>query len=312
MFLMRRFFCAALCAGLLAMVLSGCAPAPAASSAAAVNSSPEAVSSSAPASAPASTPAPQPSYTQATHCYLGGQGTAVALYAQPEEGAQVIQPSIYRFYALETKGDWVYGCWGNELGWVSADVLSALDENRKEAFVLPQALNGEQQLQFLRATALFNAYICNNEGLLPDYNDTAAYNDEGWNAFADKAFSDYAAFEAAMHSLFTQEYLASRSSPEYGPMYHNIDGKLYISEGDRGRFGCAVEGYTVQEQTDSRIAFTMNFVFTTPVAEHRCSLPVEMTNTPDGWRFSDFTSGADDLRWMEAMGPAFDPWEGNA
>ena len=41
-------------------------------------------------------------------------------------------------------------------------------------------------------------------------------------------------------------------------------------------------------------------------------LPAAMERTADGWRFSDFTSGADDTRWMEAMGPDFDPFEGQA
>ena len=87
---------------------------------------------------------------------------------------------------------------------------------------------------------------------------------------------------------------------------------VYLIEADRGAWSCDVEGYTLTEQTDERIAFDVNFLFTTPVAQHRCSLPAAMERTADGWRFSDFTSGADDTRWMEAMGPDFDPFEGQA
>ena len=93
-------------------------------------------------------------------------------------------------------------------------------------------------------------------------------------------------------------------------MFMEINGGVYMIQADRGIWSCNVESYTLTEQTDTRLAFDVNFIFTTELAEYRCSLPAVMLKTDDGWRFDSFTSRSDDMRWMPAMGDDFDPYEG--
>ena len=328
---MKRTLCTLLAALCVCAAACGCAPgaqsasgaagpSAASSASSAASSSTSAASAALPASEPAES-APQPAGpAQMQQCmlpvYSGDGPVQTPLYAQADTASDVLAQLMPfdTVFVLREEGEFSEVCFGNWFGWMESSRLPAEAEARV-AVPLPEFLTAEQQRDFVRATALFNAYIARNEGLAVDYEQTKAVPREGYDydlTYAlDTAWASYADFDAAMRSLFTDEYLASRLDAQT-PFYRDIDGMVYLIEADRGAWSCDVEGYTLTEQTDERIAFDVNFLFTTPVAQHRCSLPAAMERTADGWRFSDFTSGADDTRWMEAMGPDFDPFEGQA
>lgn len=232
----------------------------------------------------------------------------VPLYAEPDMASPCLTPYVAAINVVARQGNWVYGCWGDKMGWVNLSMThyEVADEAFNPPLPLPDFMDDDQKVTFLKATNMFNVYIAHNVGLtgpLSDEVDSYDLDGKGWMAYRDASFDTYAEFDRAMHALFTDAYLSTHADS-----YREHDGKLYLVAGDRGSWECAVEGYTLTEQTDSRIAFDVNLIFRQKKGDSRCSLPCVMVKQENGWVFDDFTSAADDLRWMDAMGPDFDPW----
>jgi hypothetical protein len=243
----------------------------------------------------------------------------IPVYAEADTAAaQVAEvPASGHVWLLADQGEWLYILWGSQYGWVQSSALPRAEGKSTNSFSmpLPQFLSDEQKLEFLRATELFDAYLCHNFGLDMAYDETkeapGAGSDSNPTYARDAAWSSYADFDAALNEVFTPEYLASISAANDEPVYTNLDDQVYLIQADRGCWTCQVASYTPTEQTDERIAFDVELSYPTPVQDHRCTLPVVMEKSADGlWRFSKFTSYSDDINWMAAMGSDFDPWEG--
>lgn len=309
---MKRFIACLLCL-LMASFACGCGQKAAQDSSATSETAPPA-SSLAPASSSLaqeeqSEVQPGP-YASLQICRQAGEG-GLRMRAQPNTDSEILctVPQNAFVLALKEEGDWAYCCCGTYFGWMSAEYL---DKSWYPTPVpVPDFLTEEQQLLFIEGVSLFNAYstyVAGEHGFV-NMAESVTFDDGFWGA-PDWLYTSEDALRSALESVFTPEYVASESiltQDNTWPMVREQDGKLYCSSSDRGSWGADVTGYTLLQSEEDAITFDVHFLFG-EAQEWTCTLPIELVRTADGWRFSSFTTGRDDLRWMEQMGSNFDPW----
>lgn len=326
---MKRFLFAFLAATLLCG-LSACGISPVSASSAVPSGSlpapsstsvPQSASASQSVSAPVSRPQIKPisgPYLEAVP-YRTGEHETPVLYDAPQNGtALATLPAGTMVLVLDASGANVFCCWGSYAGWLPASTLVRVPaENSTPPMPIPQFLTEEQQLAFVQASMLFEAYSVNTAGFV-GIGTTGPMVELAESVFfqEDVAYASTAALRTALESVFTPDFVKSdfvldNENSRY--MIADHDGKFYVGERARGSWTAEVHGYTLTAQSTEEITFLTELYFGTAQKFH-CSLPVQMVKTPNGWRFSTFTTAGDDTHWIPAMGDDFDPWaaKGNA
>lgn len=252
-------------------------------------------------------------YTEMQQLSLAEYGE-LTLYPEPDletEPLLILQPDFGQGapYCIAKQENWLQCVCGSYAGWVH-DIVP---EAESAAIPIPDFLTEEQQLLYVQAVSLFNAYNMNVSGQkgFADRSTTLEIQADGdyFFGYPDQLYPTADALKAALNSVFTAEYLAEDFLPYDANPYilREENGRLYVGSSDRGSWTAHIVGYTLTEQTDEHILFSVQFHFG-EAEDWQCELPVELVNTPDGWRVAQMTTVYDDLHWMEAMGPDFDPW----
>lgn len=127
---------------------------------------------------------------------------------------------------------------------------------------------------------------------------------------ASGVYQNWADFDAAIHSVFTDRFWVSRNTLFDGiPIYREIDGRLGVLELERGAGYCYNENFPdefrLDKQTEEEISFTLighySWVFPNEGEtyeernarrareyEWTWDFPIRMVLTEDGWRFDKF------------------------
>lgn len=237
-------------------------------------------------------------YTSAT-LYNTQYYCPTMFFSEPDINSNLIFDKTHSLMVLEEKDGWLYGCCGDRLGWIEAKDMEK-DEYSYYTIPLPEFLTKEHKLKYLRAYCMYSAYINGNEfgiGLNYGKSDRKGY-------CLESAFKSYDEFEKSFESLFTTEFI--NSNDKY---FRKHNGRVYVPNGGSGMYFFETEGYTLTKKSDDRIEFNVNFLYKTPIADHRCSIPIVMVKTEDGWKYDSFINGYDDVHISDEMGEDFNPNE---
>lgn len=202
---------------------------------------------------------------------------------------------------------------------------------RMDAVTVPDFLNEEQQEQYRFAHYLYGRMFGGDttavEELFPlvhvpleGYEDAYTYEsvEYGDYGYYYRSTVPYADFDAAVRSVFTDDFWETRSGIADGtPIYADLDGTLIMLELSRGAGYFYNENFPdefrLEEQTEDKISFTLIGHYS-PVwpeegetyeerdarlldrYEYTHEFPITMVLTDKGWRFDAFhTALADEV-----------------
>ena len=233
-------------------------------------------------------------------------GGLLALRAEPDPSAQVLcqVPEGSFVLRLEERDGWSHCICGTYEGWMPSDRITVCKTDGP--LLMPDFLTREQQNLYLKALTLFETYSPNINGSM-GYVDFYTPTEEEF-VFPEVVYPEFSQLRTALQSVFTPEYAAQEFALD-----QEVDGRqekderLYFTQGLNEGILCAeLTGYKLQEKSSDRIAFALLLHFGT-AEDWETQMTVELVNTPEGWRFSQFSSRCDS-RWQETLGPGFDPW----
>lgn len=193
-----------------------------------------------------------------------------------------------------------------------------LDE-RMLARAVPDFLDAQQQLLYRQAAALYDAMFGGETTgidaafLAPSgvSDEHSTYTPEGSEyTYISSAgrYQSWADFDRVVHGVFTDRLWAELNGT---PIYIEHDGQLYIldaSYGDQYYSPVFPDEFTLVEQTDERIEFTVTAHYSYPYPrqgesyeerdermktdfEFTLTFPIVLLHTDEGWRFDTFCTG---------------------
>lgn len=211
-----------------------------------------------------------------------------------------------------------------------------------QAAAAPDFLTPEQQAIYRGAVSLYGSMFGGNTGGI-DYTPFATswesaegVERDGYSyTMASGCYQNWADFDAAVHSVFTDDFWDSRNEVTEGiPIYRDVDGRLGYVELSRGSGYCYNDNFPdefrLEEQSDDAITFTLlgHYSMSYPREgetfqdrdarllagyEYVHEFPIRMVKTGEGWRFAEFrTALADETYPTELESPAQVPFLGTA
>lgn len=316
---MKKNMIAALAAAALMLALSACSGSTQ-STESAQSSEPASTGQTASVSEPASSSSEaqaeqsgewaQNEYTQGVY-YSNGSEATLTMYDQPGGGNEVgAIPAMESAVVLKQENGWAYAAGGGRIGWVDA---SALTQNEgMGTLIIPDFLDGAQQKLFVEAVGLFDCYSTQVAGQRGVVDRDDSVNTGTFWGLRDIQFRTADELRAALTSVFTEEYAKASFLPDGVDSQYfaqEVNGALYMGSADRGAFFTPVRAYELTSQTESAMEFNAVFSMTdTAGTQWEARVPMKLELTDAGWRFSAFTTGRDDITWMNAMPEGFDIW----
>lgn len=190
---------------------------------------------------------------------------------------------------------------------------------RALALAVPDFLDAQQQLLYRQTAALYDAmfggettgidYAFPAPDVLTDEYSTYTPNGSDYTyVSSDSRYRSWANFDRVVHGVFTDRLWSELNGT---PLYIEHDGQLYIldcSYGDQYYNNIFPDEFTLVEQTDERIEFTVTAHYSYPYPregesyeerderletsyEFTLTFPVVMLRTDAGWRFDVFYTG---------------------
>lgn len=189
---------------------------------------------------------------------------------------------------------------------------------------VPDFLDEEQQLLYRQMYSLYGHIFGANTEEVDNWPGHIGYGfgdgavierDGGYYVPATGLYANWADFEQAVLSVFTQNFWNSRNGTGSSKLYINEGGTLYYQAAARGSHGGNPnfpETFRLVEKTDDTISFTMTGYYSDPrpyygsasdakIAawlaagwESSIEFPMRMVKTENGWRFDQFYYAATD------------------
>ena len=192
---------------------------------------------------------------------------------------------------------------------------------RALALAVPDFLDAQQQLLYRQTAALYDAMFGGETLAIdmdfpaPDRDGppvyTVGYTPDGSDhryILSESRYRSWADFDRVVHGVFTDRLWSELNGT---PLYIEHDGQLYIldcSYGDQYYNNVFPDEFTLVEQTDERIEFTVTAHYSYPYPregesyeerderletsyEFTLTFPIVMLRTDAGWRFDVFYTG---------------------
>ena len=162
---------------------------------------------------------------------------------------------------------------------------------------LPDFLDEEQQVLYLRAKAIFPVFSGDTTNIDSMFGGEAggeSFEQDGVRyCISTGRYRQWADFMEMMRSIFTEEYIAELTGAETdSPAFFEKDGLLCYLEGARGsRFGYQEpDEFQLTEETEEEVSFDLIGHYL-PVGGGEIyteSYPIRMVRTEAGWRIAEF------------------------
>lgn len=204
-----------------------------------------------------------------------------------------------------------------------------------QAAALPEFLTAEQQAIYRGAVSLYGSMFGGYTGGIEEkpfrtgewVSPEVAERDGSTYTLAQGCYENWADFDAAVHSVFTDSFWAGRNAAFEGrPIYRDIDGRLGYMDLGRGSGyfynGNFPDEFRLEEQTGDTITFTLIGHYSSGWPregesyqdrdarllagyESTCEFSIKMVKTAEGWRFDEFhTALADETEVPEPEDPS--------
>lgn len=196
---------------------------------------------------------------------------------------------------------------------------------------IPDFLDQEQQLLYRQTYALYGHIFGANTEEVDNWPGHIGYGfgdgavierEGGYYVPATGLYANWADFEQAVLSVFTQDFWNSRNGTGSSKLYINEGGTLYYQAAARGSSGGNPnfpETFRLVEKTDDTISFIMTGYYSDPRPyygsasdakieawlaagwESSIEFPMRMVKTENGWRFDEFHYAWTDNYFFQAV-----------